>query len=209
MTSQSSSPSARRARAVESYRTAAEAIGLLPPGDSVFAVTRGQFSMVDAVTHVLSLFGPARISLWTWTIADYEIQAFTSLLRHGGVLGGTLIIDSGARAKNMPLLRLWREAFGPDSIRYVLTHAKIARVWTDERRCLLRGSMNLNHNPRFEQLDVTCDGPDHDLVARIEHELPILADDHSGHAAYAASRVGEAFSLEQLAPFRQLRRWAR
>lgn len=165
--------------------------------------------MVDAVLHVLDVLGPSELSLWTWTIADYEVQAFVSLLRSQAITAGTLVIDSGARAKNLPLLQLWREAFGPASIRYVLTHAKIARVRSATRKALLRGSMNLNHNPRFEQLDVTTDGDDHDLVERIESELPVLPDDHEGRDAYVASQVGLAFSPEQLAPFKGLRRWAK
>ena len=204
-----SSPSQRRARAVESFRSAADALGPLPPGDSVFCLTRGQFSMIDAVLHALDVLGPSHVSLWTWTIADYEVQAFTSLRADARILSGRLIIDSGARAKNTPLLAAWRSSFGGESIRYVLTHAKIARVSNATRRVLLRGSMNLNHNPRFEQLDVTCDGPDFDLVERVESELPVLPDDHSGRDAYAASRVAESFAPEQLACFSHLKRWAK
>jgi hypothetical protein len=204
-----SSPSVRRARAVESFRSAADALGPLPPGDAVFCLTRGQFSMIDAVLHTLDVLGPAHVSLWTWTIADYEVQAFTSMRSDARIMSGRLIIDSGARSKNAPLLSAWWSTFGPESIRYVLTHAKIARVWTPTRKVLLRGSMNLNHNPRFEQLDATCDGPDFDLVAQVEDELPVLPDDHAGRDAYAASRVAEAFAPEQLACFSRLRRWAK
>lgn len=49
----SSAPSVRRARAVQSFRTAAECIGPVEPGMALFAVTRGQFSMLDAILHVL------------------------------------------------------------------------------------------------------------------------------------------------------------
>ncbi len=34
--------------------------------------------------------------------------------------------------------------------------------------------MNLNWNPRFEQLDITEGGGDFDLVERIRSELPVL-----------------------------------
>ncbi len=205
----SSSPSARRAIAAESFKTAAECIGPVTRGMSLFAITRGQFSMLDAVLHVLDQLGPAKLSLWTWTIADYEIKAFTELARDGRINSGRLVIDHGAILKNAPLLREWKGRFGPVSVRYVLNHAKIATVETADRKVLLRGSMNLNFNPRFEQLDVTADGPDFDLVRKIEDELPALGDDSSGGDAYKASRVAEAFGTETLDIFKGVKRWAK
>mgnify|MGYP001768357089 CR=1 FL=1 len=196
-----SSPAARRTRAVESFRTAAECIGPVVPGMSVFAVTRGQFSMIDAVLHVLAETGPARVSLWTWTVAEYEIAELSRLRRDTRILSGRLVIDGGARAKNAGLIAEWRAAFGPESVRYVVTHAKIATVETDRVRVLLRGSMNLNFNPRFEQLDVTEGGPDFDLVRRIEDELPILPDSATGAEVYAASNVGDSLTPAQAAAF--------
>jgi len=67
-------------RAVESFGNAAQAIGPIEPGMSLFCVTRGQWSMLDAILHVLSQTGPAAITLWTWTIAEYEILAMQGLL---------------------------------------------------------------------------------------------------------------------------------
>jgi hypothetical protein len=204
-----SSPSVRRARALESFKTAADCVGPVEPGMALFAITRGQFSMLDAVLHVLDQVGPASLSLWTWTIADYEIKSFTELARDGRLVAGKLVIDEGARAKNHALIREWQARFGPDSVRYVLNHAKIATVETATRRVLLRGSMNLNFNPRFEQLDVTEGGLDFDLVRQIEDELPPLSDDASCGDAYKASRVSEAFAVETLDIFKGVKKWAK
>lgn len=204
-----SAPATRRARAVESFQTARECIGPVEAGMSVFAITRGQFSMLDAVLHVLDCVGPSRLSVWTWTIADYEIKQFSEFARDGRITSGRMVIDHGARNKNAPIIADWKRAFGGDSVRYVLNHAKIATVEGGGRRVLLRGSMNLNFNPRFEQLDVTEGGPDFDLVRRIEDELPILGDDCGGAEPYAATRLGEAFEPETLAVFAGVRRWAK
>lgn len=43
--------SARRKRAVESFKSATDCIGPLEPGISLFAITRGQFSMIDDRCH--------------------------------------------------------------------------------------------------------------------------------------------------------------
>lgn len=204
-----SSPAARRTRAVESFKTASECIGPVEHGMSLFTITRGQFSMIDALRHVIDQVGPSRITLWTWTIAEYEIDVFRGLMKDGNVTGGTLIIDYGARNKNAGLIAEWKAAFGRDSVRYVVNHAKIATVEGQGFRVLLRGSMNLNFNPRFEQLDVTEGGLDYDLVREIESELPVLPDNCTGEAAGEASKVNNAFGKEQLSMFRGIKPWGK
>lgn len=205
----SSAPAARRARAAESYRTAAECIGTLEPGAALFAVTRGQFSMIDAVLACLEQVGPAHVSLWTWTVAEYEVACLERLRIDERLLSGRLVIDHGARNKNAGLIRQWKEAFGPESVRYVVNHAKIATLENARWRLLLRGSMNLNFNPRFEQFDLTEGGEDFELVKAIEAELPVLADDASCSQVFEASRVGQAFTEDTLRMFGGLKTWAK
>ena len=177
---------------------------------SLFAVTRGQWSMIDAVLAVIDACPvPVDISLWTWTVADYEIQTLTRLRIDQRIASGRLIIDAGARTKNAAIIADWKRTFGPDSVRYVVNHAKIARVSCAGRKFLMRGSMNLNMNPRFEQFDLTEGGEDFDLVERIESELPILTDSASNAQARAASNLNSAFAPETLEMFAGLKRWAK
>ena len=197
----------RRKRAVESFRSAGEAIGPLTPGMGVFAVTRGQWSMIDALQYVLAQTRPAAISLWTWTIADYEVAAVGGLLECGEITGATLLIDYSLGRRRPPMLDEWRERFGAESIKVVRCHAKIARVWNDEWRLLLRGSMNLNYNPRFEQFDLTEGGEDFDLVSRIEAGVPVLPRDYDHQQVAQATGLGQAFDAELLGMFAGGREW--
>jgi hypothetical protein len=109
----------------------------------------------------------------------------------------------------MSLIESWQSQFGAESVRYVLNHAKIATVEGGGFKVLLRGSMNLNFNPRFEQLDVTEGGPDFDLVREIEMGLPFLPNKAPGAAAFKASRVGDAFEKNTLALFENCKTWAK
>lgn len=195
----SAAPSARRTRAVESFGTAAACIGEVTKGMALFAVTRGQFSMIDAVLAVLAQVGPARLTLWTWTIADYEVDVCVNLINDGRITSGELIIN-GERPKLFTeanttgkIIDKWRARFGPLSVKNVMNHSKIATVETADFRLLLRGSMNLNFNPRFEQLDITEGGPDFDLVRQIESELPVLPDHASSIDRHRASKTTDAF----------------
>lgn len=206
----SSAPSVRRARAVESFGTASQAIGDVTPGMSLFAVTRGQWSMIDAVLHVIDQVGPSFVSLWTWTVAEYEVQVLERLRQDNRLIGGRLVIDHAARKKNASIITQWKESFGDESVRYVVNHSKIATIESKSGlRLLLRGSMNLNFNPRFEQFDITEGGIDFDLVKEIENELPTLNDDCSGAQVYAASKVGDAFAAEELSLFKGAQVWAK
>lgn len=204
-----SSIAVRRKRAVESFKTAADCIGTLEPGAALFAITRGQFSMIDAALACLDQTGPADVSIWTWTVAEYEIECMQRLRTDGRIRSATLVIDHGARNKNAGLIRQWKSTFGADSVRYVVNHSKIVTISNDRFRLLLRGSMNLNFNTRFEQFDLTEGGADFDLVKSIERELPVLADTASGEDVYKASKVAEAFEPQQLSIFQGVKVWAK
>lgn len=164
--------------------------------------------MIDAVLHVLDQVVKANISLWTWTVADYEVQVLERLSMDKRLQHGKLIIDHGARNKNATIIANWKKQFGDDSVRYVVNHSKIATIETPcGLKFLLRGSMNLNFNPRFEQFDISEGGPAFDLVREIENELLDLRDDCAGEAAYKSSKLDSAFTAEQLALFPTASTW--
>ncbi len=197
----------RRTRAEEGFRFVGETLGPVSLGMSVFAITRGQFSMIDVVQYLVRSIEDADISVWTWTIADYEIEAVGGLTANGRIRSARLIVDYSASQRNRVLLAEWRERFGAESVRVCRTHAKIARVWNDSWRFLARGSMNLNWNPRFEQVDVTEGGADFDLVERIEAEMPIVGAEPSAAEAARASRLGRAFEAGTLEMFAGMPPW--
>ena len=196
-------------RVIESFKNAELTIGKIEKGARIFAITRGQFSMIDCIQHALAEAGPAHISVWTWKIASYEVSAIDTLIQSGQILSATLIIDRSAEKNDFGIMKDWRAKFGPDSVRVVRNHAKIARIWNDEKRILLRGSMNLNFNPRFEQLDVSEGGADFDLVEEIENALPILKPNATNAQIDAASQLGLAFDTSTLEQFHGVKTWAK
>lgn len=203
------SPIRRRARAVESFGSAAECLGKIEPGYGLFAITRGQFSMLDVITVLIAHVGVCDVSVWTWAIADYEVECFEAFLQNGKIMTATLIVDRSAERKNAAIIQRWRDRFGVDSVRVCKNHAKIATVTGGDYRLLARGSMNLNFNPRFEQLDVTEGGSDYDLVKSVEAELPVLSGLATNAEALAASRLGRAFEASTLDMFSGVKVWAK
>src|SRR5690554_3702707 len=175
---------------------------------AIFAITRDQWSMIDAILHILNEVGPSKVSVWTWTVAEYEIRVLERLRLDERITSGRLVVDYGALGKNAGLIRKWKETFGEDSVRYVVSHAKIATIESESGfKLLARGSMNLNFNPRFEQFDLTEGGPDFDLVRQIEDGLPILPDDCTGPQCFLASKAGQAFDHQALKMFSGVKTW--
>lgn len=167
------------------------------PGDHVFALTKGQFSMIDVAHALLERTGPAEVSVWTWCIADYEVQAVTAFIECGLITDFRLIADYSASQREMPLLGDIQARFGVDCIRITKTHAKILTVKAGAWRIVARGSMNLNANTRFEQFDVSDSAATYDMVRTIERELwskakplPVSKVAHSD-ADQSLAEVGE------------------
>jgi len=69
--------------------------------------------------------------------------------------------------------------------------------------------MNLNFNPRFEQLDITEGGDDFALVERLESELPVLPKKYSNAEAEAATKLSKAFEQSELKMFQGIKTWAK
>jgi hypothetical protein len=167
----------------------------------IFSVTRGQFGMVDVIRHVLSEIGGGSISIWTWAVAEYEIECLTGLMLSPDILTARLVVDQSSDKRSPDLVEKWRQRWGADQVRILRNHAKIARVWNERFRVLVRGSFNLNFNPRTEQLDIDEGSPAFELVASIEDDLPVLPRVYSSAEVMAAGRLDQAFPPEVLAQF--------
>lgn len=193
----------REMHAKETFQAASLAIGPVTHGMSLFQVTRGQFSFIDAIVHVLDEVGPAKISVWSWVLAEYEVKTLSRLFVDGRVLGARLILDIRGRDRNKELVHDWRAKFGADSVRYLASHAKIATVEGGGFRILMRGSMNLNRNPRFENFDISEGCPGFDLVREIEEDLPSLHDDASKSEILRISKLYNSMQRPGLKVFGQ------
>ena len=165
--------------------------------------------MLDIVSFTIQQVGPCRVSLWTWAIADYEVECFEAFLQNKTIHDGLLVADRSAEIKNVTLFKKWRGCFGENSVKICKNHAKIATVQNDNFRVLIRGSMNLNFNPRFEQFDITEGGEDFELIQKIENEIPVSRAGCSNIEAMNASQIGLAFEKNALSIFEGVRVWAK
>jgi hypothetical protein len=168
------SPAARQRKLLAGVhvQAATDAIAEFDRGVHLFGLTKGQFSMIDLAAAVLVRTGPADVSLWTWCIAEYEVEAITAFIVNQSIRRFRMVIDWTGAQRDMPLIADLQRRFGDDCVRVSKTHAKIVQAATEDGwRVTIRGSMNLNANPRFEQFDVSDDAVVFDVVEGVMAEM--------------------------------------
>ncbi len=147
----------RELRELRRKQSATEAIAGLTKSNEIYGFTKGQFSMLDLLTACLEFTGPAGVSISTWTAARHEIQSLDRLKREGRILSTRWLVDFTFARRDPQAAHAIRQTFGIDAIRVAQNHSKFALFANDEWRLVLRTSMNLNMNPRFEDFTLAHD----------------------------------------------------
>jgi len=164
-------------------KTCAEAIGELPIGVHVFGLTKGQFSIIDIIRHVVSQVGPCDLVMSTWTAAHSELRTVFDMLQSGDVKKMRMLVDFSFQRRAPALLHQVRELFGQESVRVSKSHAKFYLIKTESRKFVIRTSMNLNFNPRLEDFTIE---EDYDLYEFLERFIDDMFDVKFNENATAA-----------------------
>ena len=146
----------RRGRAVRYSKAANAAKTIAGFGhdlDITFALTNGQFSLLDLVEATLDITGPADVLISTWSAGFYDIDRAEKFRDNGLMRTVRFIMDSSdkrGQAKTGDIASL----FGEDAIRTTRTHAKFVTITNESWNVVIQTSMNLNKNPRNEQFSM-------------------------------------------------------
>ena len=124
--------------------TAAQALGPLEPGIEVYCLTYGQFSLIDAIEHLVREAGPCDVAVSTWTAAHADAERARSMLDEGNIRRFRLLVDRSFVSRQPAYCAQVVELFGVDAIRTTKTHAKFATITNDDWTIVVRTSMNLN-----------------------------------------------------------------
>ena len=145
-------------RFVADGRSRAEAV-LAPVevGMRVTGLTGGQFSLLDIVQALLAATGPAHVVVSTWTTGIRDAETARWLLDNGAMTSFQLLTDLSFKSRQPKYCEALLRRFGVEAVKVTRTHAKFALVYNDGWALVVRSSMNLNTNTRFEQFDVDDD----------------------------------------------------
>lgn len=151
--------------------SAQTAIASLTKANELYGFTKGQFSVLDLIKACLDRTGPARFSISTWTAARKEIVDLEALQAAGQITETRWLIDYTFARRDRSALHHIRKVFGSDSLRVANTHSKFCLFTNDRWRLVLRSSMNLNMNPRFEDFTLANDPEVADFLEAILDEI--------------------------------------
>lgn len=135
--------------------TVKQTIGDILPGCEIYGFTKGQFSLIDVLEHLLNQTGPADLLIATWSAAAADIKAAHRFLGDGRIRDLRLLVDYSFQSRKPDFCRELVETFGADAIRVTVTHAKYALLSNESWNLVIRTSMNLNWNPRFENFEIS------------------------------------------------------
>lgn len=151
-----SKPRKRRIR-VAKTAAAREAIGTIEPGCEVYVLTYGQFSLIDALVAILEQTGPADVCVSTWSAARADLERSMKLLESADIRSMRWLVDRSFLTRKPKECALLRRLFGDDCIRTLSTHAKFLTIRNERWSLAIRTSMNLNGNPRLENIEISDD----------------------------------------------------
>lgn len=142
-------------------------IGTLYQGMDVFLVSKGQWSLIDALEYLLGQTGPADAVLTTWSMGGEEVATMNRLLRVKGLIRSLrFLVDFSFVSRKPVFCSDLRAAFG-DCVRVFPCHAKLGLIGNEDWKLVIRSSMNLNRNIRLEFLEVSDDAELYDFLSGV------------------------------------------
>lgn len=192
-------------KVVDLNSTPARAIAGLVPGVRMFGLTKGQYSLLDLIRAVLVHTGRAEVRLSTWSTGIRDAETAAWMMSQGDIASLQLLVDRSFPGRQPRYAGRVMALFGERAIVSTRIHAKIALIKAGDWRIVVRSSMNLNRNPRFEQWDLDDDAGLYDFVAQWFDELADTAprglefDEAAAEAAFNAALRGMVSDAEIVA----------
>ncbi len=147
----------RTVRRTFNAANAAEAVGAIRPGMEVYGLSKGQFSLIELVEHVLAATGPADVTISTWTAAGADLAHTHGFLANGSVRSCRWLVDFSFASRQPAYCADLVARFGADCIRQTANHAKFVLIRNEAWNVTIRTSMNLNRNARLESYEISDD----------------------------------------------------
>ena len=159
---------------------AAQAIGDIYEGCEIFGFTKGQFCIINILEHLLNQIGTADVVICTWSAASGDIRAAHRMLNLKKISSLKFIVDYSFKSRKPHFCDELVKTFGGDSIRVTSIHAKFITVKNNDYHIVIRTSMNLNYNPRFENFEISDHIGLYNFMTKIVDEIWKTQEDYAG-----------------------------
>jgi hypothetical protein len=186
----------REIRDTRRSKTAQEAIAGLTRDVELCGFTKGQFSLLDLLKAIAEITGPAALTLSTWTANGPEIGTLADMVADGRLSSARFLIDASFARRDPQAAEQLRKRFGLNAVRVSQTHSKFALYENADWKLVLRTSMNLNMNPRFEDFTVAHDPELFEFMSTVMRELWERQREGITMAPGDRGHVGRTFSAD-------------
>ena len=137
----------------------------------IHCLTYGQFSLLDAITALLNITGPAAIDMSTWTAGGADITHAKSFLSDGRITRLRFLVDRSFPTRQPGYCQELVRLFGDDAIRTTQTHAKFATITAPGWSVAVNTSMNMNTNRRMEYIQAADDPVLHAFLVAVVDDV--------------------------------------
>ena len=129
---------------------------------------------------MLNQIGTADVVICTWSAASGDIRAAHRMLNLKKIGSLKFIVDYSFKSRKPHFCDELVKTFGGDSIRVTSIHAKFITVKTKDYHIVIRTSMNLNYNPRFENFEISDHLGLYNFMTEIVDEIWKTQEDYAG-----------------------------
>lgn len=179
-------------------RVASDQIGPVEKGMELFGLTKGNFSFLDIILHVLatvSRSGPVDMTISAWTVGNYDVGSLYKVFQAGGIASLRFIVDKSFQERQPEYCAAVREYFGDHAIRVTVNHAKFATLMNEDWNITIRTSMNLNENRRVEFFEISDDAA---MCKFLDEYASELFKTHEPGSQFAKGAYENILDFEQL-----------
>lgn len=161
---------AARKMSFHSMADAGACIGALGKNCEIFCLSRGQFSLFNAIEYILDFTGPADVVIATWTAQGADTSRAKQFLLNGAIKGMRWIVDASFISRQPEYCEELIKNFG-NCIRAIRTHAKFCIIGNEKWKFVIRTSMNFNKNIRCEDIEISEDEEFYNYLLRFTDEI--------------------------------------
>jgi len=151
----SETSAAKLAACSKRYGDAKATIGKIEKGVNIHAVSEGEWSLHNTISHVIDEIGPCDLWVATWSISEDAVRQLVRMRLDGRVRKFMMLADWRVRHRRPEAAGLVRS--NSDKVRVGNCHAKAAVLLNDEFSVSIVTSANLTNNPRTEVYVITED----------------------------------------------------
>lgn len=138
------------------------------PNSVLILSSEGEWALHDLLPLLLSVTGPANVSVASFSISEEAVRCFMFEQEKGNILNLRCLLDYTMRSHKVDLM-LFLEVIA-DELKTAPNHSKLILIENTDFKIAVVGSANLTPNPRLELAIVFCNSPEFLTLNRIFSE---------------------------------------